>query len=86
MTLFKLTVLFIGAQNAQQRIPIGQLQGNVLLQQHDMHAIDGDKAFALSVTADMRALPEHARAIAKAQIQNWLDSSRLVPQMNFEVK
>uniref|UniRef100_A0A915AK87 MADF domain-containing protein n=1 Tax=Parascaris univalens TaxID=6257 RepID=A0A915AK87_PARUN len=75
-----------GAQNAQQRIPIGQLQGNVLLQQHDMHAIDGDKAFALSVTADMRALPEHARAIAKAQIQNWLDSSRLVPQMNFEVK
>lgn len=75
-----------GNQNDAQRIPIGQIQGNVLVQQHDMHTTDGDKAFALSVTADMRALPEHARAVAKAQIQNWLDNSRLIPQIHFEVK
>lgn len=56
------------------------------LQQRDMNAVDGDKAFALSVTADMLALPEHARAIAKAQIQNWLDNSRLSQQIQFDSK
>uniref|UniRef100_A0A8R1TKY4 MADF domain-containing protein n=1 Tax=Onchocerca volvulus TaxID=6282 RepID=A0A8R1TKY4_ONCVO len=56
------------------------------LQQRDMNAIDGDKAFALSVTADMLALPEHARTIAKAQIQNWLDNSRLSQQIQFDSK
>ncbi|KAK6102780.1 Alcohol dehydrogenase transcription factor Myb/SANT-like family protein [Brugia pahangi] len=59
---------------------------NLSLQQRDMNAVDGDKAFALSVTADMLALPEHARAIAKAQIQNWLDNSRLSQQMQFDSK
>lgn len=75
-----------GNQNGSQRIPIGQIQGNVLIQQHEVHANDGDKAFALSVTADMRALPEHARVIAKAQIQNWIDNSRLTPLVHFDTK
>ncbi|VDN55242.1 unnamed protein product [Dracunculus medinensis] len=65
---------------------IGQTQGTVLVQQHDMHTMDGDKAFALSVTADMMGLPDHARIIAKAQIQNWLDNSRVLPQTQFDVK
>lgn len=64
----------------------GLLESNLLVDQQDMLTIDGDKAFALSVTADMLALPEDARAIAKAQIQNWLDGSRLVPQLQFDVK
>lgn len=38
-------------------------------------SFDGDKAFALSVTADLLALPEQAREIAKARIQSWLDGS-----------
>ncbi|VDN05385.1 unnamed protein product [Thelazia callipaeda] len=56
------------------------------LQQRDMIAVDGDKAFALSVTADMLALPEQARTIVKAQIQNWLDNSRFSQQMQFDSK
>lgn len=51
-----------------------------------MHTMDGYKAFALSVTADMMGLPDHARIIAKAQIQNWLDNSRVLPQTQFDVK
>ncbi|VDD85862.1 unnamed protein product [Enterobius vermicularis] len=56
--------------------------------QHDLSVTDGDRAFAISVCSDMRALPEPARAIAKAQIQNWLDNSRIIPQtpIQFEVK
>uniref|UniRef100_A0A0N5AZ76 Alcohol dehydrogenase transcription factor myb/sant-like protein n=1 Tax=Syphacia muris TaxID=451379 RepID=A0A0N5AZ76_9BILA len=56
--------------------------------QSDLSVTDGDRAFAVSVYSDMRALPEPARAIAKAQIQNWLDNSRIIPQnqIQFEVK
>ncbi|MCP9262329.1 Oligoribonuclease, mitochondrial [Dirofilaria immitis] len=63
-------------QSTHREIEQATVARSLSLQQRDMNAIDGDKAFALSVTADMLALPEHARTIAKAQIQNWLDNSR----------
>lgn len=66
---------------------LGHVQTADLIQ-HDLSVTDGDRAFAISVCSDMRALPEPARAIAKAQIQNWLDNSRIIPQtpIQFEVK
>lgn len=39
--------------------------------------MDGDRAFALSVAADLRALPEHARSMARAQIQHLLENSKI---------
>ncbi|ETN78552.1 hypothetical protein NECAME_10286, partial [Necator americanus] len=36
--------------------------------------LDGDSAFAASAVSDLRTLPEHARAIAKAQIEAIFDS------------
>ncbi|MFH4984078.1 hypothetical protein AB6A40_010787 [Gnathostoma spinigerum] len=73
-------------QASQHRIAMGHLTTNSIIQLQDMSACDPDKSFALSVIGDMRALPEHARAVAKAQIQNWMDGSRLAPQVQFEVK
>ncbi|VDM46209.1 unnamed protein product [Toxocara canis] len=52
---------------------------DILLQEHGARTIDGDKAFALSVLADLQALPEHARPVVRMQIQNWLDSSMSRP-------
>ncbi|VDN21646.1 unnamed protein product [Gongylonema pulchrum] len=71
-----------GVYSAQNEQRTALVAGNNLsLEQQDMSAIDGDKAFALSVTADMLALPENARAMVKAEIQNWLDNSRLSQQL-----
>ncbi|KAI1704565.1 alcohol dehydrogenase transcription factor myb/SANT-like domain-containing protein [Ditylenchus destructor] len=39
--------------------------------------LDGDRAFALSVAADLAALPEHARNMARAQIQHLLQNSKI---------
>ncbi|VDN32558.1 unnamed protein product [Gongylonema pulchrum] len=70
-----------GVYSAQNEQRTSLVAGNLSLEQQDMSAIDGDKAFALSVTADMLALPENARAMVKAEIQNWLDNSRLSQQL-----
>ena len=39
--------------------------------------IDGDRAFAISVAADLLCLPEHARTMARAQIQHLLENSKI---------
>lgn len=39
--------------------------------------LGGDRAYALSVQADLRALPEHARNMASAQIQHLLENSKI---------
>ncbi|PIO57022.1 hypothetical protein TELCIR_21576 [Teladorsagia circumcincta] len=39
--------------------------------------LDGDSAFAASAVSDLRTLPEHARALAKAQIEAIFDSGRM---------
>lgn len=39
--------------------------------------LSGDRAYALSVQADLRALPEHARNMASAQIQHLLENSKI---------
>uniref|UniRef100_A0A914ENI7 MADF domain-containing protein n=1 Tax=Acrobeloides nanus TaxID=290746 RepID=A0A914ENI7_9BILA len=58
----------------------------VMLQQPIQHTqqviianegFDGDRAFSLSVAADLRALPEHARNMARAQIQHLLENSKI---------
>lgn len=38
---------------------------------------DGERAYALSVVADLLCLPEHARSMAKAQIQHLLENSKI---------
>uniref|UniRef100_A0A1I7XT80 BESS domain-containing protein n=1 Tax=Heterorhabditis bacteriophora TaxID=37862 RepID=A0A1I7XT80_HETBA len=39
--------------------------------------LDGDSAFAASAVSDLRTLPEHARALAKAQIESLLETGRM---------
>ncbi|XGW10638.1 hypothetical protein V3C99_012272 [Haemonchus contortus] len=39
--------------------------------------LDGDSAFAASAVSDLRTLPEHARTLAKAQIEAIFDSGRM---------
>lgn len=39
--------------------------------------LDGDSAFAASAVSDLRTLPEHNRALAKAQIESLLETGRM---------
>lgn len=56
------------------------LQSHHQAQQHFIitnELLDGDRAFALSVVADLSALPEHAKSMARAQIQHLLENSKI---------
>ncbi|CAI4226392.1 unnamed protein product [Auanema sp. JU1783] len=45
--------------------------------------LDGDSAFAASAVSDLRTLPDHARALAKAQIESLLETGRMPITTNF---
>lgn len=54
--------------------PHHQAQQHVIITNEPL---DGDRAFALSVAADLSALPEHAKSMARAQIQHLLENSKI---------
>ncbi|KAJ1359692.1 hypothetical protein KIN20_018476 [Parelaphostrongylus tenuis] len=45
--------------------------------------LDGDSAFAAPAVSDLCTLPEHARTLAKAQIEAIFDSGRMSVQTEF---
>uniref|UniRef100_A0A914L8X1 MADF domain-containing protein n=1 Tax=Meloidogyne incognita TaxID=6306 RepID=A0A914L8X1_MELIC len=52
-------------------------QQHLILPQQQPSMVDGERAFAHSVVADLLCLPEHARIMAKAQIQHLLENSKI---------
>ncbi|PAV64991.1 hypothetical protein WR25_19625 [Diploscapter pachys] len=46
-------------------------------QRADDVLLDGDSAFAASAVSDLRSLPEHARILAKTQIETLLETGRM---------
>uniref|UniRef100_A0A915N1Q2 MADF domain-containing protein n=1 Tax=Meloidogyne javanica TaxID=6303 RepID=A0A915N1Q2_MELJA len=54
-----------------------QQQHLILPHQQQPSMVDGERAFAHSVVADLLCLPEHARIMAKAQIQHLLENSKI---------